>query len=269
MTLHQAKPSPALAPYVKQYWCLEAYAPQAEAPIQRVVPNGLMELVFYLADTPTVLNSHHRFDGGLTLCGHTTSFFDLEVPPRLLLFTVSFQPCGVKALLGIPANELLNHSIPLRDILKDGLPQLEESLQEATSFAARVAIAERFLLQRLAPTDPYELARMGHSLGIINHHRGLVAIGTLAAEACLCRKQFERRFLAHVGISPKQFLRILRFQNALLQKARTPGLSLTELAYTCGYYDQSHMVNDFRALAGVTPSQYFAACEPVSDYFSQ
>lgn len=67
--------------------------------------------------------------------------------------------------------------------------------------------------------------------------------------------------------SPKQFLRTIRFQNTLHEKQKNKEISLTELAYNCGYFDQSHMIYDYKLLSGKTPSQYFSECEPYSDYF--
>jgi AraC-like DNA-binding protein len=72
-----------------------------------------------------------------------------------------------------------------------------------------------------------------------------------------------------VGSSPKQFLRTVRFQHSLYQKQQQQDIPLTELAYRCGYFDQSHMIADYKTFSGKTPTQYFAECEPYSDYFSK
>jgi AraC-like DNA-binding protein len=68
-------------------------------------------------------------------------------------------------------------------------------------------------------------------------------------------------------MSPRQFLKTVRFQHALHTRFKQQSLSLTQLAFDCGYYDQSHMINDFKKLSGYTPGEYFACCEPYSDYF--
>jgi len=63
-------------------------------------------------------------------------------------------------------------------------------------------------------------------------------------------------------------MKVVRFQSALHHKSQHPDLSLTNLALDCGYFDQSHMIRDFKQLSGMRPSQYFSDCQPVSDYFS-
>ena len=83
-----------------------------------------------------------------------------------------------------------------------------------------------------------------------------VSPSDLASAACLSQKQFTRVFSEYVGMNPKSYLRLLRFHKALQQlrhfAAHTP---LTEIAWECGYYDLSHMINEFRQLCGHTPSE--------------
>lgn len=268
MNYSQVKPSPLLAPLVKQYWGMEGSTPDGVTSIQRIVPNGLLDLVIYLGDKPDVLDQRRSFSDSMVLCGHPTSYYDIIVPERLSLFAVSFLPGGVRELFDIPANELLDCNIPLRYILRDSINQLEDRLMAASTFEERVAIAENFLMACLYKNrGGYDARRMASVIYTLNRNLGALTVDELAAESCLCRRQFERHFLTHVGISPKQFIRIVRFQYALYRKSFNRAVSLTELAHASGYYDQSHMINDFKALAGITPSKYFAECEPLSDYF--
>ncbi len=86
--------------------------------------------------------------------------------------------------------------------------------------------------------------------------KGNVSVSNLAGEYGLSNRQFERRFKEFAGLSPKLYSRIIRFQAATehkLDRAR----DLTEIAYACGYYDQSHFINDFRQFSGYSPKEYF------------
>lgn len=89
----------------------------------------------------------------------------------------------------------------------------------------------------------------------------------LASHACFSRKQYERMFTENIGLTPKQFMRVVRFQYAIYRRSADKNLTLTSLAYECGYYDQSHMINEFREFSGVAPREFFASCEAMSDYF--
>jgi AraC-like DNA-binding protein len=85
--------------------------------------------------------------------------------------------------------------------------------------------------------------------------------------ACISRKQFERVFAAKIGATPKQYLKVVRLQQALQLKSIDRNRNLTQLAYDCGYYDQSHFINEFKQQTGYTPKQYFDNNESYSDFF--
>jgi AraC-like DNA-binding protein len=161
-----------------------------------------------------------------------------------------------------------NYQIPLKYILKDQVNELETKLSEAPTFLSKKEITEQFLLMQLKHSvKAYQFQRIKRSIDIINFRKGLVNIDFLASEACLSRKQYERNFSEYIGTSPRQFLKIVRFQHAIHKKSQDIKSSITDLTYTCGYFDQAHMTNDFNTLSGMTPRQYFMDCEPYSDYF--
>lgn len=171
-------------------------------------------------------------------------------------------------LLKIPADEFYNQNVPFRFVIPDLVDRLEDTLFEAQSFEQKVALTEEFLSRLLrSDTDTYELKRVSNSVQIIKGAKGAIQVNALSDAACLSRKQYERVFSSYIGTSPKQFLKTVRFQASLHLKRRNPSMSLTDLAYSCGYYDQAHMINDYKALSGITPGEYFRDCEPYSDFF--
>lgn len=268
MGFQLAQASDVLAPFVKSYWGMDhSFSPGKEC-LQRIVPNGLSELIIYLGDLPESMDPGKSITAHSLLSGQLKEYYDLKVSGHLSLFSIIFQPHGLMAFFDLPLRELFNQNVPLRFILKDVVGELENSLYEAQSFHSRKKVAEEFLLGRIRKSKrKYEFDRIRCSIEVINRAKGVVDIDDLSSTACLSRKQFERTFLEHVGTTPKQFLKTVRFQNAVNEKSKNQDLSLTELTYQCGYYDQSHMTGDFQRLAGMTPSRYFAECEPYSDYF--
>ncbi|MDP4276428.1 MAG: helix-turn-helix domain-containing protein [Bacteroidota bacterium] len=107
--------------------------------------------------------------------------------------------------------------------------------------------------------------RVETAIRLIN--AGQTDIARLADAACLSTKQFSRVFSEHIGAHPKEYSRTIRFQRALHMLETDQQRSLSALAYDCGYFDQSHMIKDFKALSGYTPGEYLAVCPPHSDYF--
>jgi len=268
VSYHISKPSLFLSQYVKQYWAIDDCLPQGSEHIQRVVPNGLMELMFYLGDKPKALDENKHLSENSILSGQQKSYYDIVVSGKLSLFSISFQPFGAKLFFNIPSNEFFDQNIPLKYLLKDIASELEFELYKSVTFEEKICIVEKFLMNQLQKRKKeYEIKRIMNSVALINQSKGVIDIYTLSSTACLCRKQYERTFAEYIGSSPKQFLRTVRFQNTLHEKQRNKSIQLTELAYTCGYYDQAHMINDYKLLSGKTPTQYFSECEPYSDYF--
>jgi AraC-like DNA-binding protein len=268
MSFQSAYPSPSLAPFVKKYWALENCLPTGKKHMQRIVPSGLPELIFYFGNRPQTTSSEKSIPENVCVSGQQTRFYDLLISGKLSLFSILFQPHGAAQIFNIPINQLFEQNVPLEFIMNHEATDLEAKLQETSSFQEKVTIAEKFLLARLKSYyKHHEFSRINFCLSEINRSKGMVSPERLSALACLSRKQFERNFSAFVGTSPRQFLKTVRFQNTLHTRFKQKSLSLTQLAFDCGYYDQSHMINDFKSLSGFTPGEYFACCEPYSDYF--
>ncbi|NQV49298.1 MAG: AraC family transcriptional regulator [Candidatus Marinimicrobia bacterium] len=268
MPFNFAQPAQMLLPFVKQYWALDNVMPRGLTHTQRIIPTGLIELTIYLGDKPLSSDRDQLSSDPSLISGQQNTSYNLVVTGSVSLFSVTFHPPGAQVFFKVPMEELYNQTLSLRVIQKEFVDQIESELYEAQSFSQRVGIMNHFLgllLQKNGRLEPQP--RLIDSLMIIDHSMGMVDIVTLANKACLSRKQYERIFKTNVGISPKRFLRIIRLQHALFKKQLTPNLSLTELAYDCGYYDQSHMINDFNLLTGMAPRQYFSACDAYSDYF--
>jgi AraC-like DNA-binding protein len=268
MNYQISSPALELSPYIKHYWMMDSCLTFGNEHVHRIVPNGLTELIIYLDHKPLALDNKKNITEKIQLTGQLKNYYDIKISGKLSLFSVYFHPQGLSAFLDLPIKELYNHSIPLRYILKDTVDRLEEKLRSTQSFERRKCLADQFFLNLIKKRkDGYQQKRINYIIQHINNSRGVTNIDALAKDSCLSRKQFERTFSDHVGTSPKQFLKIVRYQNAIYCKGKKPDLSLTELAHDCGYYDQSHMINDFMGLTGLTPGQYFKACPPYSDYF--
>jgi AraC-like DNA-binding protein len=263
-----AKPSWPLSLFVKQYWAIDNCVPIGDEYIQRIVPNGLMELTFYLDSKPTSLDDHKSIEDRALISGHLKSYYDISITGTLSMFSVTLLPFGVGMLLNLPADEIYDHNVPLKYLLPEISCRLKDSLYEANSFDERVSLTEKCLMALYgSKSQSYEMKRIIDSVHLIKNSKGSVQVDDLSDAACLSRKQFERTFLNLIGTTPKQFLKTVRFQNSIHIKQIDPSANLTEIAYCSGYYDQAHMINDYKSLSGLTPGQYFKECDPFSDFF--
>lgn len=268
MNYHFEQPSEELRPYIKQYWGLENALKAGEQYTQRIIPSGLPELILYLDHKPKVHTGSRSLEDNFLLNGQQNDYYDILISENLSIFSISFHPQGVSQFFSLPFVELLNYSIPLKYINKKLYEELEFKLSKQNSFQTKVNIVEECFCQLLNDNKrEFEFRRISDTIEHIRKAKGNIDIDILASHACLSRKQFERIFAEYIGISPKQYLKIIRLQATIYFKSKNENASLTELAYENGYYDQSHFINDFKTMTGLTPKQFFDECEPMSDFF--
>ena len=268
MPVYFASPSKILAPYIKRYWAIDNTLEKGETCIQRIIPTGLTELLMYFTPRPKILTGDKRLSDNVALYGHQNDFYDMELAGNLSVFSIVFQPQGLMQFFKFPLHEICNQNVPLKHLIGQAGRDLEEKMGEAATFHQRVSIAETYLWDLLRSNfSDFEFRRVHHIVELIKRTTGNISIYQMASEACLSRKQFERVFSEHIGISPKQYLKIIRFQFAIFQKQRNANLNMTELSCDSGYFDQSHFINDFKLLSGLTPRQFFADNDACSDFF--
>jgi AraC-like DNA-binding protein len=165
------------------------------------------------------------------------------------------RPEAASRLIGSSLQELTDSSVAMRDLFGDGpVSVLEERLAEADSSLERVQQVEAFLLPRLRAN---ELApAMQHAVRSLRDNPTLSG-RVLAAQLDISERHLSRSFRSIFGISPKQFARIARIGKIV--RARWNGGAWADIAHTMGFFDQAHMINDFKSMVGVTPAQLF--CE--------
>jgi AraC-like DNA-binding protein len=172
----------------------------------------------------------------------------------LEVFTIQFQAAGFFRLFRTPMRDLADRAYEARSIIGPIASQMEQRLGEAVSFEERTRIANEFLLRRLE-----EEGAADRVFGIANRflaEDGALSVRKAAATAGLSVRQFERRFAEQVGLPPKPYARIVRFNAALQAKASVPQRRWTNIAHEFGYFDQMHMIRDFERLAGETPTAF-------------
>ena len=166
---------------------------------------------------------------------------------------VHFCAGGATPLLGLPAQELANQHVSLEEIWGREAAIIHERLITSPSPEAMFQTLEQALLKRL--TDP------GEEFGATNQAVEIFATSDLSAKSVresmgFSAKRFIRLFQDSVGLTPKLFCRVQRFQRVLDELAPRPCHDWAQLALHSGYYDQPHLIHDFREFAGVTPADY-------------
>jgi AraC-like DNA-binding protein len=161
---------------------------------------------------------------------------------------VRFTPQGI-ACLGVPACQLASRNIGLHEILRpDRVERMHERMRAARTAADSVAVLEDFLAQLPFTGDPLVAQALKLVASSSTRPTGVAEVARLLG---LSERQLERRFLERVGVTPKRFATLRRFERAIASASTTP--SLTAVALDAGYYDQSHFIREFRRFTGVSP----------------
>jgi AraC-like DNA-binding protein len=168
---------------------------------------------------------------------------------------VHFKPGGAVAILGIPASEFQDAHTDLRAIWGPAATELRERLCALKEPADRFGLLEQTLIGRLI-NDPNRHGAVRVALDVLMRTHGQAKTRDVARAVDLSQRRFIELFAREVGLAPKLFGRIQRFQHALSRSQCETGADWAQLAIECGYFDQSHLIRDFVAFTGVSPNDY-------------
>ncbi|OLT09199.1 hypothetical protein BJF78_31175 [Pseudonocardia sp. CNS-139] len=257
-----ARPHPALARHVLGY---VGYREHSTTPVRRrQVPVGSCTLILGFGPPlrlvgpagPTVPVS---FLAGMHDAAVVTEFTGAQHGVQ-----VDLSPLGVFALLGRPMPELTNLVPDVDELAVPQLGALAERLGADPGWPQRFARIDATLLRLLDGSRTRPDPEVAHAWLRLRRTAGAVGVHRLADETGWSRRHLLTRFRAQVGLTPKQAGRVLRFERAaelLVPRAghpAAPALTVSDIAATCGYADHAHLVREFHALAGCTPTQYRA-----------
>lgn len=259
-------PGEDLDTFVKCYWTLEG----AETPLQRqrIVPDGCMEMIFHYGDLYKQFTDQSRYiiQPRCFVIGQLTRPLEIEPTGTTGIFAVRFRTGGFTPFATIPVKEMENKAVSTGLLYADAGRLLNRNILNAETTAERISIVETFLQERLA--DQTTIDRVAkQTVELILSANGQCAVDQLARQLHVNRRQLERKFVAMIGLGPKQFSRIIRLQAVLRLLLNQQYNSLTGLAYEGDYYDQAHFIREFRAFTGKTPGDFYGSNLQLSALF--
>ncbi|MEZ5485549.1 MAG: helix-turn-helix domain-containing protein [Lysobacteraceae bacterium] len=260
------RPRADLAPCVAQLWYGEGSVSYQR---DRILPGAGSFLLINLGPPQYRIEGHAdgserrlRFDD-IWYSGLQLAPIDTEAPHGSALLGVAFHAHGARPWLHIDADESVDRVGPLADWLGDAVLALRERLLETRSIERRFALVEDWLARRMAPQFAAS-ALVADGLQRIASSGGELPVEALAKDAGVSRKHLGERFRREVGLTPKALSRIHRFRRAMALLGDRDRVPWSELAALCGYYDQSHLIRDFRAFSGFAPGELLRRPQPDS-----
>ncbi len=258
------RPARGLEPFVRYYTTRRMTI--AGAPVMHpVTARAIPMLEFNIGEAITVKyrdGSATKKSTAVVVIGpQTCRRLDLELYGSLESFNIMFQPDGLARLFSVPMTELADADYDGPSVLGGFISEVHQRVGECGSVEECVRIVDALLLRHACGAASCDGITAAANQMLVS--AGQVSIARLADAAGLGMRQFERRFVQRIGIRPKLFARIARFEAALDGKARFTARSWSQVAQQFGYYDQMHMIHDFAEFTGETPTQTLTQLESV------
>lgn len=260
MLLNDIKPSASLSEFVRLYRIIDFHFTDVTGiPVKVYSPRPEHCLQFYPKDCELVRYPESNLaiaNKKTAVIGQHTNVIHRHVGKAFLSFQVVFQPGALFHFTGIPSIELTNVYLDAEDIFGTPIRDVNEQLYHARSYAEMVAIIEHYLTRLLS-----KCKRKRHPVSAIGtmmlQQNEWFGVDKYLKAACLSHRQFDRKFHELVGIAPKQYLQIIRLDQAFRMKNRFPHKDWLSIALHCGYHDYQHLSKDFVEFTGYTPVQFF------------
>lgn len=254
-------PCVKLQPYIRYYWILKA----TENLETRTYPIGCPQLIFHRRTRfyiPELESEQARFSisGQVNFPARIQSSGDIET------IVVVFYPHAIGTMFNIPVSAFYNQEIDGYSLGDKSLNNLADDVLNADASDEAVKMIEKWLLSRLEESATYNFKRVGVSLRQLFHDNS-ISVESMAQSACLSRKQFERVFFNAVGMKPKEYSSVARFQKSLWLM-QNDNRDFADIAYACEYADQSHFIRECRKYSGTTPAELLKSQQVYSDLFA-
>jgi AraC-like DNA-binding protein len=256
VSLTRSPRTPLLRHFVSALGYYEGTSPAGR---ELVLPTAMSALMINLAE-----NEFRTYDrdgpdarvhrtGGVAVSGPSSRACVIDTMEQACNISVSFTAGGMRPFIGMPAAEMADALVDVDDVWGRGGRVFRERVLEAPTPEARLDVVEEVLLERLddlAAPNP----ALAFSAPLLDRN---VPVAEVASRMGWIPGTLTRHFRDQVGLTPKRFARVRRLQRVLRSVTRIRGpADWAEVAVTHGYYDQAHLINDFRTLTGLTPTAY-------------
>lgn len=254
MQAETLQPHASVSPWISHFFAFETELPGTGF-LLPLIANGLPSLIFHTSDQAW-LPDGNRFLETLSLNGQYVAPVRLVLRGRVALVACFLRPHVIKSLFGFEAAELTEARLDLDLVRPAKAARLKERLLEAPSRAARVGLLQAFVLELASGQSSARNGPASFATRAILESHGAVALVEVQEKLRMTERSLQRVFEAEVGVSPRLFARICRFQSAFRRLNEGRFSALGDLAHDAGYADQSHFIRSFKEFAGMGPKEY-------------
>lgn len=235
------RPSRDLAPWIAHYWMIHWDLRGCEPYLAESLPHPNVHLIFENEEAVVAGVQTHRFRRILE--------------GKAGVFGVKFRPGGFRPFFDGPVSKLADRTIPAGQVFGKSLEPFKEIALSSRGESEKVQAADRFFLERVPEPDPL-IARAAHLVDRILREPEIKSVDDLARSAGVGKRSLQRLFSEYVGASPKWVIRRYRLHELIEKFNSGSQVDWAQLALELGYFDQAHLINDFKSLVGLSPAQY-------------
>jgi len=252
--IHTFQPCPALRSFVNSYTVIYLSCDEA---FVRIQPAFASEYMIFYPLTPQQYSgdgkSFNPLPQELLIGAFTQPVYLLQVPNQIMVF-VNLFPGSLHRFIHLPMHEIRNQPMEAMNCFGNEIKKINEQLADKNSAQEMIELIENFLVRKLSKVKA--ALPIDHVFQLLINSPGQHSIEQLASLACVSFRQFERQFLTRIGTTPTMFIRQARFGRAYRLKRTHPKLSWTSIAYECGYFDQMHLIREFKLFTDYTPKSF-------------
>jgi AraC-like DNA-binding protein len=258
MLLRIHAPQPPLSEYVEMFTYYEDYHPDHS--IERLLPEGVVEIIIDMTDEPKFIYDNGTLKPVQTcrkswISGMRSKYISISVVNRSAMFVIRFRRGMAWPFLQMPLSALDDSVVDGEQVFGSAFSTLRQMLMDAKQVEEKFSIAGQFILRRLENNGGIHPA-VRYAINHLQNHATTATIREMAQKTGYSHKHLLSLFGTYAGLTPKQFLRIVKFQHAVLALEQRRQIHWTQLAHDCGYYDQAHFINDFKEFSGFSPTEY-------------
>lgn len=241
-----------------------------EHSIERLLPDGAPHLIIELDDIPKFTFHNETLEvkdkySGAWISGMQKEFISISAEVHSSMFVIRFTPTGVYPLLGIPMNELSDRVFDAELFFGSSIRSLRDQLLEAPDPESKFRIASSWISERL-DNNPEVNPILNFAINHLKLNPTLDQVKILSELTGYSQKQFIHLFKTQIGLTPKYYQRIIRFNKVLEEVEHTNEINWTALSHQCGFYDQAHFIREFQKFSGFNPTAFLRAEREYKNY---
>lgn len=268
LILHKFPVHPLLSPYIRNYYSIESFETEKTSFFLSNHPHGTIDLLFCIRGKTTIeiLGRKNEKLSGIFVIAQQTQNFQVCFDTETVLIGIVFNAESFVKFFNFPVAELSNSAVALNDHLNKEFIFFLEKMNELPDHKSRIFSLDKFLLKQMTKYDISQ-DKLDLLVRHIRTQQGNISVQELAFHSGIGIRTMQRRIKEKLGLSPKGYASIIRFNYALHLIKSHPESNWQDIIFLCGYYDQMHFIKDFRRFTGQTPIGFIKCHSVLHDFF--